>query len=1058
MPLSEFSIRRPIATALLSVALILAGAFSYLVLPIAALPRTDFPVINVSASLPGASPDTMATSVATPLIKQFATIAGIDTISTTNSLGSTSISIEFVLGRNIDAAAADVQAAITRTLRLLPQDMPAPPSYRKVNPADAPVLLLALKSNTVPLTDLDAIAQQVISPTLSVLDGVAEVSIFGSQQFAVRIQMHPDALTARGISVDALKTAVAAANDNSPLGTARTKDRQVAIVADTQRMNAANFSNIIIKSDNGKPVRLGDVATVIDSIANDQTASWHDGSRAIILAILRQPDANTVQVVDRVQALLPSLRQSLPAAASIETLNDRSVSVRGAVHDVQFTLALTVGLVILVIFVFVRRLWATLIPALAVPISIIATFAAMYPLGFSIDNISLMALTLSVGLVVDDAIVMLENIVRHMEEEGSDAFSAALAGSKEIGFTIVAISLSLVAVFIPVLLMGGVIGRILHEFAVVVTVAILASAFVSLTLTPMLAARLPANSESAGGGVLTRLDLAFERGFARILKTYEGLLSFCIRQRALVLLLFLFTVAITAYQIVSIPKGFFPQEDIGQLQVTTRARQDISFAAMSALQSKVEAVFAKSPYVAHVASTIGSGGASTALNTGRLFVELKPKRDRPPLETVLAELRRELAAIPGIQAFMSPIQNLSVGSRASASQYQLVLQSLDQPLMNEWAQKLRDAMSADRAYFTDVNSDLQINAPQTRLVVDLDKAATLGVDASQLRTTLYGGFGAEQISTIYTAGDSYEVIMELDPSIEWSADRFAELRVGGANGALVPLGAFARIETVSGPLTINQLGQLPAVTISFNLPAQVALGNALAEVARLKTEIGMPSEIATRNYGTTQLFQDAAANQGFLVLAAIVTIYLVLGVLYESLIHPLTVLSGLPSAISGALLAIYFCGFDLSIIAIVGVLMLIGIVKKNAIMMIDVALALQRSGSPAREAIQRACLMRFRPIMMTSAAAIMSTLPIAIGSGASAELRQPLGVAVVGGLLVSQFVTLFVTPVIYLYMEDLTRWISQLFQLGSFKVRRERQQPAAAGRAVADTPDHQADT
>ncbi|MBD9544934.1 efflux RND transporter permease subunit [Ensifer sp. ENS04] len=1049
MPLSEFSIRRPIATVLLSVALILAGVFSYLVLPIAALPRADFPVINVSASLPGASPETMSTSVAIPLIKQFATIAGIDTISTTNALGSTSISIEFVLGRNIDAAAADVQAAITRTLRLLPQDMPAPPSYRKINPADAPVLLLALKSSTVPLTALDAIAQQVISPTLSVLDGVAEVSIFGSQQYAVRIQMHPDALAARGISVDQLRTAVAAANDNSPLGTAQTSDRQAAIVADTQRMNAASFADIIVKSVDGRTVRLGDVATVIDSVANNQTASWHDGSRAIILAIQRQPDANTVEVVDRVQALLPSLRQSLPAAASIETLSDRSMSIRGAVHDVQFTLILTVGLVILVIFAFVRRLWATLIPALAVPISIIATFAAMYPLGFSIDNISLMALTLSVGLVVDDAIVMLENIVRHMEEDGIDAFSAALIGSREIGFTIIAISLSLVAVFIPVLLMGGVIGRILNEFAIVVTVAILASAFVSLTLTPMLAARLPVRADGAEKARwLRQLDLVFERGFDGLLRAYERLLSLCIKARALVFLLFLFTVVITGYQIATIPKGFFPQEDIGQLQVTTQARQDISFAAMSKLQSNVEAVFASSPYVAHVASTIGSGGASSALNSGRLFVELKPKTERPPLETVLADLRQKLEAIPGIQAFMSPVQNLSVGSRASASQYQLVLQSLDQPLMNEWAQKLHDAMSADRAFFTDVNSDLQINAPQTRLVVDLDKAATLGVNASELRTTLYGSFGTEQISTIYMPGDSYEVILELDPSIQWSADKFDELRVGSANGGLVPLGAFVRVETVSGPLTINQLGQLPAVTLSFNLPAKVALGDALAEVDRLKAEIGMPSEVTTRNYGTTQLFEDAAANQGLLVLAAILTIYLVLGILYESLIHPLTVLSGLPSAISGALLAIYFGGFDLSIIAIVGVLMLIGIVKKNAIMMIDVALTLQRAGSPAAEAIHKACVMRFRPIMMTSVAAIMSTLPIAIGSGASAELRQPLGVAVVGGLLVSQLVTLFVTPVIYLYMEDFMRVASRLVRQGLQITRGER--PTA----VDDQPGH----
>ncbi|AFL54133.1 HAE1 family hydrophobic/amphiphilic exporter-1 [Sinorhizobium fredii] len=1024
MSISEFCIRRPVATLLMSLALVAAGFFAYTVLPVAALPRTDFPVINVSATLPGASPETMATSVATPLIKQFNTIAGIDSISTTNALGSTSISIQFELSRDIDAAAADVQAAITRTLRTLPQDMPSPPSFRKVNPADAPVLLLALKSDTVPLTKLDALAEQVISPALSTLDGVAEVSIFGSQQFAVRIEIDPDALAARGISLNALKTAVAAANDNSPLGTMQSTGRQMTIVADTQLDNAAAFSKLIVKSADGKAVRLGDVTKVIDSVADTQTASWHDGSRAIILAVQRQPDANTVAVVDMVKAMLPSFRQSLPAAASLEMLNDRSQSVRGAVDDVELTLAITIGLVILVIFLFVRRLWATLIPAFAVPISIIATFTAMYALGFSIDNVSLMALTLSVGLVVDDAIVMLENIVRHMEEKGQSAFEAAISASREIGFTIIAISLSLVAVFIPVLLMGGVIGKIFNEFAVVVTIAILASAFVSLTLTPMLAARLPEmpkhDQERHG------LDARLERGFEAMLRGYDRLLKFCMRHRFAVLILFFATIGLTIYQVRTTPKGFFPQEDIGQLQVTTQARPDISFAAMSALQAKVEDVFAHSPYVAHVASSVGTGGSS-ASNSGRLFVELKPTSERPALPRLLSELRSQLGDIAGIRSYITPVQNLSVGARSSASQYQLVVQSLDQSLMNEWADKLTEAMREDRAFFTDVNSDLQNNAPQAELVIDRDKAAALGITADVLRSTLYGGFGSEQISTIYTSGDSYEVIMELDPAKNWSPAALAQLQVPTAANTLVPLGAFARIDTSPGPLTVNQLGQLPAVTISYNLPAGVALGNSVDEISRLKTEIGMPSEVTTRYYGTAQLFQDAMSNQAWLILGAILTIYIVLGILYESFIHPLTILSGLPSAASGALLAISLGGFDLSIIAVIGLLMLIGIVKKNAIMMIDVALSFQRTGMPAAEAIHRACLMRFRPIMMTSLAALMGTLPIALGTGASAELRQPLGVAVVGGLLVSQPLTLFVTPVIYLYMEKLADGIKRLF-------------------------------
>ncbi|WP_248448545.1 efflux RND transporter permease subunit [Sinorhizobium meliloti] len=1028
MLISEFCIRRPVATLLMSLALMAAGLFAYAALPVAALPRTDFPVINVSATLPGASPETMATSVATPLIKQFDTIAGIDSISTTNALGSTSISIQFALNRDIDAAAADVQAAITRTLRVLPQDMPSPPSFRKVNPADAPVLLLALRSETVPLTKLDAMAEQVISPSLSTLDGVAEVSIFGSQQFAVRIEIDPDALAARGISLDALKAAVAAANDNSPLGTVQSSGQQMTIVADTQLENAAGFSKLIIKSDDGKAVRLGDVTKVVDSVANTQTASWHDGSQAIILAVQRQPDANTVAVVDKVKAMLPSFRQSLPAAASLELLNDRSQSVRGAVDDVEFTLGVTIGLVIFVIFLFVRRLWATLIPAFAVPISIIATFAVMYLFGFSIDNISLMAMTLSVGLVVDDAIVMLENIVRHMEETGQGAFAAAISASHEIGFTIIAISLSLVAVFIPILLMGGVIGRIFNEFAMVVTIAILASAFVSLTLTPMLAARLPETrkQDEEKDGV----DALLEHGFEALLRGYDRLLTLCMRHRFAILILFLATIGLTVYQVRTTPKGFFPQEDIGQLQVTTQARPDISFAAMSALQAKVEDVFAHSPYVAHVASSVGTGGSS-ASNSGRLFIELKPKTERPELPRILSDLRSQLGEIAGIRSYITPVQNLSVGARSSASQYQLVVQSLDQDSMNQWADKLTDAMRDDRAFFTDVNSDLENNTPQAKLVIDRDKAAALGITTDVLRSTLYGGFGSEQISTIYTSGDSYEVIMELDPAKSWSPATLAELQVPTADNKLAPLGAFARVEMAPGPLTVNQLGQLPAVTISYNLPAGEALGNSVDEISRLKTEIGMPSEVTTRYYGTAQLFQDALSNQVWLIFGAILTIYIVLGILYESFIHPLTILSGLPSAASGALVAISLAGFDLSIIAVIGLLMLIGIVKKNAIMMIDVALSLQRAGAPAEEAIHRACLMRFRPILMTSLAALTGTLPIALGSGASAELRQPLGVAVVGGLLVSQPLTLFVTPVIYLYMEKLAEGINRLFDARS---------------------------
>lgn len=1024
MNISSFCIKHPVATILMSVSLVLAGLFAWRFLPVAALPRAEFPVINVSAQLPGASPDTMATSIATPLVKQFGTIAGIDTISTTNAQGSTSIAIQFVLNRDIDAAAADVQAAITRTLRQLPIEMTTPPSYRKVNPADAPIVLMALKSDVVPLSQLDAFAQQVISPALSTVDGVAQVLIWGSQKYAVRIQIDPTALAARGIGLDELQLAITATNANTPVGTIQNNAQQLTIQAKTQLADAAQFANVIITTRGGKPVRLGDVAKVIDSVENTQTRSTYDGTPAIVLAVQRQPDANTVEVVDRVRAMIPAFDEQLPAAASLSLLNDRSTSIRQAVEDVQFTLLLTIALVIMVIFVFLRRIAATFIPAVAVPISIIATLAAMYVLNFSIDNISLLGLTLSVGLVVDDAIVMLENIVRHMEQDGLSAYEASLKGAGEIGFTIISISLSLVAVFIPVLLMGGVIGRIFNEFAVVVTVAILASAFVSLTLTPMLCSRLLSGySEHHKANVLGRW---LEKGFDKLLAGYDHGLKFCLRFQPLMLLAFFLTMAGTVWLLQTTPKGFFPQEDIGQLQVSTEARQDISFDAMMKLQAEVAGIFRRSPYVAHVASSVGSNGGSGALNAGRLFVELKPLNERPELQAVLASLRRDLGQVAGINTYMVPVQNLNIGARSSKSQYQLVVQGLDQALMNDWALRLADAMGRDRAAFADVTTDLQNNALQATLTIDRDKANALGIGADILRSTLYSGFGVRQVSTIYTTGDNYNVVVEFNPNEHWTPEHLNAIRVHARNGTLIPLGAIARIERTAGQLTVNQLGQLPAVTISYNLPAGVALGDSVNRIQVIKEQLGLPKSISTTLAGTAKTFQDSLANQGLLIAGAILTIYIVLGILYESFIHPLTILTGLPSAAVGALGALRLFDMDLSVIAIIGLLMLIGIVKKNAIMMIDVALVLRREGAAAQEAIHRACLMRFRPILMTTLAALMGTLPIALGAGASAELRQPLGIAVVGGLMISQVLTLFITPVLFLYMDRLSDGLTRL--------------------------------
>jgi HAE1 family hydrophobic/amphiphilic exporter-1 len=1019
MSFSALFIRRPVATILIAIAMVVAGGFAYFQLPVAALPNVEFPVISVSASLPGAAPDAMATSVATPLIKQFTQIPAVTSISATSTQGSTSIVLQFDLARNIDQAGADVQAAIDRTLRQLPANMTSPPSYRKTNPADSPIMLVALQSDTQSLTQLDSYAEDVISPALSTLDGVGQVQVFGAKQYAVRVEVQPAAMTARNIGIDQLDAALSSANSITPMGTIANAQQQITLESNATPSNAAEFRQIIIADPAGKPVRLGDVANVIDSVANTQNASSYDGKPAIVLSVFRQPGANTVSVADEVRAALPRFTADLGPSAKISVLNDRSSSVKAAVNDVELTLMVIIGLVVLVIYAFLRRVRATLIPALAVPTSLIVTFGAMYLLGLSIDNISLLGLTLAVGLVVDDAIVMLENIVRHIDE-GMAPMEAALKGSSEIGFTIISITVSLVAVFLPVLLMGGVVGKLLNEFAVVVSIAIVASAIISLTLTPMLSARLPAKTETGA-----RRPPLTERLFAGLLGGYRTALDFCLRLRPAILVVFLLTIVATGWLFTTINKSFLPVEDIGQLNISTQARQDISFPAMQALQDQVVKVVSAQPFVAHVASTVGGGFGASGSNSGSLNVQLTPRR--PDLDTVLATLRRELGKVPGISSFVVPVQDFQLGGRSSASQYQFVVEANNSDDLYTWAQRLTAAMQQDGGHFADVTNDIRNNALQAQLVVDQQRASLLGITQQQLRSTLYSDFGTNQATTIYGSSDSYPVIVELDPSMNWGTNELDQIQIRSTTtGKLVPLSAFARVERKAGTLAVSQQGQLPAVTISFNLPAGVALGTAVNQLDAIKASVGAPTSIITSLAGTAQVFQQAQGNQLLLIGAAIVVIYIVLGILYESFIHPLTILTGLPSAVMGALLSLQLLHIDLSIIAIIGLLMLIGIVKKNAIMMVDFALQRQRAGAAPFDAIREACLIRFRPIMMTTMAAIMGTLPIALGLGASAELRQPLGVAVVGGLIVSQVLTLFVTPVIFLYMEQLRGFVAGL--------------------------------
>ncbi|MBU3619590.1 efflux RND transporter permease subunit [Polynucleobacter sp. JS-Fieb-80-E5] len=1014
MTLSELCIRRPVMTVLLSVATVIAGAVAYVKIPVAALPSFNTPVISVSASLPGASPENMASAVALPLEKEFSTIDGINVISSTNSLGSTSITLEFNNDRDIDKAAVDVQAALLRAQKRLPIEMTVPPSYRKINPADTPVLVVRMSSPSISLSDINQYAENLVSPNLSTISGVAQVLVYGAKRYAVRVRVHPDALANRNLTVDDIALAINKANSNSPVGVLDGPRQAITIYANPQLVRPEEFANLIVSQKNGLPIYLKDVADVVESYEDVKTLASSNGERSIAVAVLRQPSANTVEVVKSVKDLLPQLQKQMPESIKLQLLNDRSLSIIEAIHDVNFTLALTVLLVILVIFLFLKHVSATVIPSISLPISLIGAFFLLYFMGYSLDNISLLGITLAVGLVVDDAIVVLENIMRYVEQ-GMDPLKASLKGSKEVGFTIISISISLVAVFIPLFFMAGPIGLLFREFAVVVSLSILVSAVVSLTVVPMLCSRfLPKPGQHAKEFAINK---KFDRLFDWMLKTYIHYLDLALKNRKVVLWGALSTFVITVALFINSPKGFFPEEDIGQILATTEASEDISFRAMLALQDQAAELVNTDPNVASSISVIG-GGASSGYNTGRIFIILKPKSDRAKMAKIMEGLRNKFKEIPGLQVYMRPVQNLQLGGKSSKSRYQFTLQSVGFEGVNEWADKLMQKMRAD-PMFRDVTSDSQMKGLNVKIDIDREKAASAGVSVADIRSALYSTYGEKQVSTIYTPVNTYYVILEgAVEDRQYESDLNKIFVRGRATDKLIPLSSLASFTRTVGPTAVNHQGQIPAVTLSFNLAPDVFLGDATKQIESFTKAIDLPSSIITSYGGDAAVFKSNQSGQLILILSALGVIYILLGVLYESYIHPLTILAGLPSAAIGAILALRIFGFELTIVASIGILLLIGIVKKNAILMIDFALDAQRNqGMSPEKAIREACILRFRPIMMTTFAALMGAIPIAFGLGAGAELRQPLGISVAGGLIFSQFVTLIITPVIYLYLD-----------------------------------------
>ncbi|MEY2993121.1 MAG: hypothetical protein RL357_56 [Pseudomonadota bacterium] len=1013
MRATELFIRRPVMTVLLNIAILALGASALSKIPVAALPRYDTPTISVTANLSGASPESMAQSVALPLEKQFSTIAGIKTITSSSSLGRTSVTLEFNEDKDINDAAADVQSALLLSQRRLPSEMTDLPSYRKVNPADSPVLILALSSDTADLTRVSQFAENLISPSLSTIEGVAQVIVYGARRYAVRVKADPQALASRNLTLDDLANSLRAVNSTTPLGVIQGESQSLIVQANTQLSSAKEFSNHIVAVRNGVPVYLRDVAQILDSVEDETRISRYNGVPSIILAVQRQPDANTIAVIDAIQKALPSLREQLPPGVSLQSLNDRGKSIREALDDIYFTLALTIVLVVLMIFLFLRRVSATIIPTLSIPVSLVGAMSLLYVMGYSLDNISMLGITLAVGLVVDDAIVMLENIVRHIEG-GMKPFEAAVRGAREVSFTIISISISLVAVLIPIFFMPGTLGLLFHEFAVIVGLSILVSAVVSLTLVPMLCSRFLRHETDA---VAQRKSLTlamtawFEWGFQKTLSGYRRSLDWTLHHRWVMLVVTFASFALTVWLFVIMPKGYFPEEDIGQVMATITGPQDVAPKTMQRMVDEVAAITQQNPAIESMAAIMWGG------NNGRMFLTLKPRSERPAIKDTIAELRKATSSVAGVRVFFRPLQNLQVGGRFSRARYQYTLQSVSGGDLSTWSEKVMAAMNSDER-FTDVNTDAENKALQAELNIDKVQAQLLGIDMASLRTLLYSAYGDRQVASIYSDAGTWQVILSVPTDGGQAEDNLMNIFVRTKTGALVPLSSFAKVERTLGPVSIQHQGQLEAVTLSFNLAPGVPLGVATQALDKMVAELKMPATILTSYGGDAAVFQSSQASQVWLLVAAVIVIYILLGMLYESYIHPLTILAGLPSAMVGGLLTLQFFGKDLTIIAVIGLLMLIGIVKKNAIMMIDFALDAQRNeGLTPKDAIRQAAILRFRPIMMTTLTAAIGALPIAIAHGAAAELRQPLGLAVVGGLVLSQAVTLYITPVIYIWLE-----------------------------------------